>query len=195
MSYTGVHKITADGTVESVGDVSNSHGWCMHIWCSLNAKYRVGCWTFAFEPLWKLFGTKRLSERDSIVLGATFDAVWVKQSDIPRLVAALESFWAEHSTVRDRLDGAVHTVSPTIPGVVAHLKAIASDETARGACFYATSITDDPWYGENTDERDGYDESSRFVFGKDTVTRHGAPWELFANLHEEQAKSAPAGLR
>lgn len=186
MSYTGVHKISADGTVKNVGDVRNSSGWCMHIWRSLAADYSVPVRMFEYEPLWEMFGKSPMSERDSIVLGATFDAVWVKHENLSRLIAALESFWTSHSTMVD-MDGRTVGVVATIPGVVSLLKDIASDATARGACFYATSTTDDPWYGKP----EGEDEDApRFVFGKDTTTRHGDPFELFEGL--ASAKGAPS---
>src|SRR5271155_1220143 len=174
MSYTGVHKIKANGEVENVGDAHNSHGWCMHIWRSLDGVYRAGCGAMEYQKLWKMFGKPPMTERDAIVLGATFDAVWIKQEELPRLIAALESFWETHKTIR--IDGNLMAVVPTIPRVIGFLKEIAADATARGACFHGTSTTDDPWFGTAASEDE---DSPRFVFGKDTTTRHGGPWELF----------------
>ena len=41
---------------------------------------------------WDLFNSGKLSEKENILLGATFDYVWVKQSDVPLLIEAPQDF-------------------------------------------------------------------------------------------------------
>ena len=181
MSCVRTYKITQDGKVLSHEDVRNPWGCAMYVWTTMTEKYLGKTPGFCDNfPVWKLFATPKMSERDSIVMGFTFDGVWIKRENIPRLVTALRSFWEDHHTSRWP-DGTVHEVVPTIPRVADILEGIATDETIKGVCFNQTSVCSNPWW-----VRTGEDEGRPFDFTVDTKDLNDhEPWELFEAMADE----------
>lgn len=144
MSALEIYYVAADGDVEWLGEVRNPHGGAPWIWRVLSAKYGVDD-PFQYsnsnsdkgEALWKLHDSGRLTEAENTLLGWTFDAVWVKRENVPRLVAAVEAWWPDNRKQWSEFDHKFFDVTPTLPGMVEVLKNLPAD--ARGVCFNQTS--------------------------------------------------------
>ena len=176
MSSVSVNKIGADGTVCGFRDVRNAMAGAMWVWTTLNEKYagpqRDIMAAMLKPPCWALAGKGAMSDRDCLVCGFTFDAVWVARENCTALADALDSFYAEHAPAGD--------VVPTLRGVAEALREVAADEGVRGACFQQTSVTNDPW------EMDDGDDCRMFTFGADTTDANGnEPWELFTEFSSD----------
>ncbi len=188
MHSVAVHAIAPSGEVVPYGTVPNAHACSLHILRSLSGKY--GC---RFDPfgvyraaeLTRLFGSPTLDEDDAIVLGFTFEHVWVRSDNLERLAAALEGFWSEHSRAV-ALTGESFEVEPTIPRVVELLRRAAGDEEVRGVCFDQTSVAPSVWIGPGK-------EPFRFGAGGRALDG-GEPVELIEELERRRADYASEPL-
>jgi len=179
MSRVNVYRIEPDGVVVPHAEIQNALAGAAWIWNTLSKAVGVPCDMFAYEPLWRLFGSDRLTLHQNIVLGFTFDAVWVRKGNVPGLVAALREFFREHGT----------GVVPTVMGIAAACEQAAAMDI-RGVCFNQTSVCENPWRIRTND--DG--ETRPFQFDKDTRDRNGKePWELFEGYGQalRRARTAP----
>lgn len=190
MSCVEIYAINRDGDVVDFGEARNSHGYAPHIWEVLSQKLCGTSfpWSSKDVPVWKKFRDPSVSENERIVLGATYDAVWIKRENIPRLVTALEAFWEKHATIypQETRPSMFSTPVPvavyrTIPALIEILVKIAADDKYRGVCFNATSVNGNPWRVREPQEGEDYDDDPRaFNFDKDTQDTNGnEPWELF----------------
>ena len=173
MSYATVFQIRENGQVEDFADVRNGMAGAPVIWRELSKKYRVDDpMSFGGDKgaaFWKLFADPRVSRGDKIVIGFTFDAVWVRRDHNPELVEALRAFDRQYCA----------GIVPTIAGLATALQRLHDEKpSARGACFQMTSVSDAIWSIE-----DGEDEYRRFDFSRDSKTKGDhEPYELFDKL-------------
>lgn len=197
MSRIEIYAIMArDGEVIRYDEAYNAPACALHIWDTLSWKYC--CEAFALHSaesprVWELFATDRMALRDSIVLGFTYDRVWVKRENLPRLVKALRSFWEDHFDMFEthRMTYPKPERKPivdTIPRVADILERMSKDETIRGACFNQTSVCSNPWLTKvpDADPEDYDNRYKRFNFDNDPTLPNGKPpWELFDGLETE----------
>lgn len=178
MSVVTVKKIQADGTVVDHAEIPNSMAGAMIVWSILDRKYgfvREGDYEAlgrivmsCKHPCWDALTHGEMSDRDCLVCAFTCDGCYIARENLTQLADALDSFFSEH------LPQGV----PTLPGIAAALRDVATDETARGACAWQTSTVADPWV-----VRCGDDDERPFVFGSDEKDRNGKePWELFGDF-------------
>lgn len=167
MSSCEVYAIGIDGDVHYYDAARNAWGGAMHIWHTLGEK-RLGRELSVFQGydrVWKLFGTPALQPWENVALGFTFDRVWVRRENLPRLADALAEFWLQH-----------HHPAPTIPALVEIIRRAAADEAVRGLCFNQTSVCSNPWR-----VRLGEDEGRPYNFDRDGHGE-GGHWELFEEI-------------
>lgn len=168
MSYTTLFSIGKEsGLPMQYKEYRNSWGWCPFVWDVLVKKYGIierlrEDKTYktefpmpegmkAWEYLWKLHeeGEIRIRNWEHNVLLCTYDRMMIKEADFLELEQSLRMFDEAHGTSNR----------------VNHTKAMADDirvlfnETKEGAllgaCWWANSVTDDPWH-----EWDGEDDES-----------------------------------
>jgi hypothetical protein len=159
MSYSSVYAINKQGDVVYVGAARNNHAYAPHAWDVIAKKTGFGDFPWndkaKLAKFWPLFNSGKLSERDNLVLGSTYDRVWVARENLGALAAALRSFYEEHSWIEMDPSKPWRTertqVAETMLGVAKLLDEVAKDETHRGACFNLCSANENPWvvrYGE-----------------------------------------------
>lgn len=193
MSYTTVYKIAADGSLHDGGQAKNSRGFACLVWTQLGNAYGLPeNYSMPELPIWKELATGKLTEDEDIVMGATFDRVWVRKEGLPRLVSALRAFYEKYG------QGKVDTILG-----VANLIESFMGEDVRGACFQVTSLSSQLWLvpprlltpeelaaagvpplveGESYT----HDDYQLYDFARDAGKNRGyggkEPWELFAAL-------------
>ena len=151
VSYCTIYAIDAAGDVLYAGTAKNNHGFAPHVWAVLAKKHAIRGPLFGGDEdqgrFWRLFNSGQLSERDNIVLGATYDRVFIARVNVHRVVDALRSFYEENSWVTSH-DGYRYQVVETMLGVARVLDEVAGDVTCRGVCFNLCSANQNPWLVE-----------------------------------------------
>lgn len=175
------------GKITLLAKANNAEAGSMHICRTLSAKYRCPFDPFGLyraRAIGDLFGSPKMSEQDSVVLGFTFDRVWVKRENIDRLVQALTAFWEAHSTFVT-LTGEELPAPPTIPKIIKILSKAAGDQKLKGVCFNHTSVAPNLWTQPNANKN----RAARFDFDVNlAMTDETQPWELFETLHRRRLK-------
>lgn len=174
MSSLEVYKVQLDGSVVAAGSARNS--WCgaFLIWKRLGEKYGTEFDLLKPKPTWDLFGSGRMSRQEDLVMGLTFDAVWIAREHLAEVCAALRVFVKHHVRAGE---------APTLAKAISILEPMIDDETVRGACFNVTSVNSNPWnlYDESADE------NRSVIVGKDTEDANGNEIEeLFALLQGKE---------
>lgn len=151
MSYVSIFAVRKDGLVQSVGTAGNNHGFAPLVWDYLVAKYKIPAAntfgllmldTTALLTLWAMFypeGNGPLDALDNILLGATFDRVWIKTERLPLLFEAIERFNNEYVLPKRLVQTAINCL-PVIR------KALEEDPELAGICFNMCSANADYWY-------------------------------------------------
>lgn len=176
MSRAETYKIEKNGDVTFAFSARNSFGGAYAIWETLRRKHNVpeGGAMNRFDEVWKLPQTKKLDETDLIVLTCTFDRVWVRHENIPRLIAALEAFWPQMQKYLSA------TIADTVPLIVEGLRDfVLPMKEIRGICFNHTSVNVSPWT-----VYDGDEEGRPFNFDKDKTINGKPLFELFETVEE-----------
>lgn len=154
MSYCTVYVIDAAGDVGFMGRAQNNHGFAPHVWSVLAKKSGLPDPFMAKDEeqkrFWGLFNSGKLSERDNLVLGATYDRVYIAKANLRKVADAIRSFYEEHSWVepdptKPWLSRERYQIVGTMMGVATILDKIAADETSLGACFNLCSANENPW--------------------------------------------------
>ncbi len=157
MSYTILHAVPDKGPIQQFAVFQNSHIWARDYWEWLADKYLgmspIEVMGQGAQKVWDLFGDTRVSEAERMCLGATFDWVMVKDSDVAKLIPSFtqignisqNSRWGEMAGALDRYLG-----SPYF-----------------GVCWTVTSIVD-AWHMPDGDDTRLYD-----------VSRDAKHWFLF----------------
>lgn len=156
MSYVTIYRIDADGDVERLGEAKNNHGFAPLVWDKLMAQYRITPtgprWgDDYYQPLWGLSGTGKLKRHEDILLGATFDRVWISRALVPELVEAMRAFHQRY-IVPNNL---VHTISDAADILA---KWMPEHPTDRGVAFNMCSAVESFWtvYDGELDESRPY---------------------------------------
>ena len=152
MSYVSIFAVRKTGVVERIGEARNNHGYAPQVWEHLGKKYKCidpnapyyGADEDGLKKLWKLFkpeGTKNevLDALDNILLGSTFDRVWIKKERLPLLFEAIQRFTTDHVRPMKRVETALECI-PVIK------KAMEEDPELVGVCFNQCSANSDYWY-------------------------------------------------
>lgn len=102
MSYVTLLKVKKTGEVTSYATVANNHGFAPLVWGYFGKKFKTYSGPYnimmdekALKATWKLFGSGKLDALDNILMGATFDRVWIKHERLPLFIEALERFHKE----------------------------------------------------------------------------------------------------
>lgn len=151
MSRMVIYRVKADGEVRRLGEASNAWGGAMLIWtalCEANGLGPIG-YGANLEPLWSMFGKGKLSRRDEIILGMTFDRVWVKRETVPELVEAMRSFYKQYGAGK---------VATLLAAADVLQKWFDEHPDDRGVAFNQTSVSESLWsvYIEEEDEKRPY---------------------------------------
>lgn len=177
MSHVDINAFGPDGACREIAQVRNGMAGAMTIWTELSQKYRLEMPFSSMRdgklPIWTACNQGKVSEADSICVRFTYDNVWVKRENTPKLIEALRMFH------RDHVEGT--GITPTIEGIATALEtALKEDETLLGFSFNQTSVNPNPWL-------EGEDCTPYNVL---TGTRH---WELFEDwkLTPEPENAAP----
>jgi hypothetical protein len=186
MSYATVYVIRPNGDVEHYDDAQNALAGASYIWDVYEKEF--GFLDAGRHPMltgeykcWAKFKDPNAPLEKRIVIGFTFDDVWVRRDRIPQLVDALRLFWRDHSKRWDSFEGKWSAVVPTI-ATLADIIERAGKEDIRGVCFQQTSVSDNAWLLPGPTEDD---EWRPFNFDRDKLTAYdGEPWELFEVLEE-----------
>lgn len=187
MSYTEIFKFNKVGDAESVAEIRNAHRGAMSIWIILEEKYlpslpqptwanhvtddrkywsRTSSALFLEEgdhpmaPIWKLFDDDRMSRKEKIVLGSTFDNVIVLKKNLKELVEAFESFEGETSLIEQANE----------------LKKLLNEDI-EAIGFNQTSVIGDTWTNKG-----GFDEETEEYLPYNILKEEGQHWELFKEI-------------
>jgi len=141
MSRCEIYAFDQKGDARMYGEARNAWGGAFAIWQEMSKAHGL-----VFNPgaglsennvpLWDRF--KSLPERDDVVLGFTFDRVWVRKEKIGKLADALQSFY---DVCIKHLD-----IAPTIVGIVEVLRKAAVDADVQGVAFNQTSVSSAFWH-------------------------------------------------
>jgi hypothetical protein len=186
MSAIEIYGVAKDGDVIWFDEVRNATACALHIWDELGKKYvRPDYMALTHTEVWKLFGEPSRPRWLRLVLGFTFDRVWVKRENIVPLVEALRQFWQEHSKMHN-WRGELVDVHPTIPGVIEVLERASKDEDLIGVCFNHTSVNSNPWLVRVYPDGESDEPSDRpHNMLTDKYAPNGQPfWELFEHTAE-----------
>lgn len=143
MSRTTLYTIRKNGRVAFEVEVNNAWGWCPAIWDWFREKYNCGGRSAlddeALKRVWKLFKTPALTDAENLLLGATFDRVWVRRERVSALCDALEVF---HDHLMSTKPGFAQTARGVALGA---REALTKFPTMLGVCFQGTSVSEDQW--------------------------------------------------
>ena len=178
MSYVTIYEIQANGDVLEIAEGSNNHVFAPLIWDYLREKYGYdgGSGKYSddrYNAMWKAWPDPKMPRLEQVLLGATFDRVWIKRETLPALIEACEWFLREHikkphkrldyktnqmvdSFYDDRalagdpaemmgFDGKMVKTRGNI-GIIAALKKIYENPEARGAAFNCCSAVSSFWH-------------------------------------------------
>lgn len=162
MSYITVYGIRPDGEVVPLNRaVRCAPAFAPVVWAMMGMKYGVEpeftpplnvrgfadpyYGRNAIENIWPLLKDPRLPEADKLLLGCTYDAVWLKRERIPALVAAIEAFTADWVRPRGQVEAALEVarLMEFAPGICI------------GFCFNMTSVVASFWQFHTPLGKDG----------------------------------------
>lgn len=99
MSYVTLLSVSKEGLVERYAEARNNHGFAPLVWDYFSKKFKTYSGPYsvmmdekALKETWKLFNSGKLDALDNLLMGATFDRVWLARAHIPAFVEALERF-------------------------------------------------------------------------------------------------------
>lgn len=143
MSCVEIYTVNEKGDVTEFGIARNSFGGAMHIWSIIADKYMsnvtggIGGLLLAIsgnqcQQFWDLFNSGKLSERDNILFGSTFDHMICEIDQLNDLIEAFKSFHDDHPSF-------------TLAEIIQVLKTVPKEKDIRGICFNQTSVVSDMW--------------------------------------------------
>lgn len=183
MSYTELYRITKGGKVVQFAETHNSHRGAMAIWMIMEKKYLhpyFPSWATqmpendryyrccggdkeALTELWDLIDKNFVSFNDKVVLGSTYDNVYVKRENIDELLTCFDEFGGETS-----LKEQANEIRELIK----------FDKKFIGIAWNQTSINGDVWLSPFRKDNDGYPRTYNIFKDK------GKHWELFDYLKD-----------
>jgi len=109
MSYVEIFCIEASGDVMSFGRARNNHGFAPCVWTKLGQKYGFlpkDAYSITHpgtDDLWAAVGTGALSRQDDVLLGATFDRIWIRKEGLDELMQAMAAFHKQYTPLCDTI--------------------------------------------------------------------------------------------
>ena len=178
MSYVTIYAVQASGDVTEIDDASNNHAGAPLVWRVLGTKYEyldpLQHPFFLVDPgvevMWDEWPSPRMSITENVLLGSTFDNVWVDRSALPLLIQGWSEFHAEHIRP-NRID------ERCAVGIIAALREAHEDTSVRGVAFNMCSANDSPW-----EVNDGEDW---LPFNVDSPPADSCAWELTSRMREK----------
>ncbi len=162
MSRTEIYAVEQNGDVVAFDDVQNAWLGGMHVWDKLSESYSFNESLFqGFEKTWGAFNKGVYETFEDIVLGSTFDMVWVKKENINKLMESFIKYC-------DKYEGS------NLLKQVEIFKEIQKDDDYIGVAWCQTSVADDLWdygYDEDSDESIPYN-----------INKGDKHWELFEGM-------------
>lgn len=209
MSYVSLFTFLPNGEAHEQAQIRNATAGALWIWRALDHKYKTRCSILQYAKLWKLFNSGKLSELDNITLGISFDRVWVKKENLPKLIEALKAFSNEFCEQPVQISSPLDFVSAqegpvkvdnTIPRLIIALTACLEMDIL-GVAFNHTSVGEAFWEVYEQPEKPATDEELReanipedewddcryegVYRGYNILTDTGEHWELFEAIAEE----------
>lgn len=159
MSYVTVYSVQSNGDVKSEGTAHNNHVFAPLIWEILGKKhgyfdkYPMFSDRSKLNALWDEWPSPKMSRREQVLLGATFDRVWVRRDLLPELIDACQWFLDEYVLPpQQEIDPLTKKPrewryeTSALTGIIALLKGILEDPSTRGAAFNCCSAVTSFWY-------------------------------------------------
>lgn len=143
MSYFVVNIINHDGTIIPHKYICSALAFNFFIWQTLSDKYLDGVINFYHRKEFpKLFKSKVLPKFEKIVLGMTFDGVWIKKENFNEIINALHKFRRNVNSVALTLD--------LIKQVIKDLL----EKDIRGICFHHDTSINNFWLIKSDSNKD-----------------------------------------
>ncbi len=153
MSYTQVFVISKRGSISFAGEAQNGMGFCPVIWDALGLKYGIAVPGTGYESmtsldiekcrkLWKMFVPPdgppgKLTPGENLVLGSTFDHIWVKRERLEALCDGYDQIYEELIKPALKTD--------TVVRVAQIIRSVLKRKTLGGVCFTATTVGETMW--------------------------------------------------
>jgi hypothetical protein len=184
MSYVTIYAVQAGGDVTEIANASNNHVAAPLVWRALGAKYGyldpLQHPFFLMDPgvntMWDEWPSSRMSDTENVLLGSTFDNVWVARAAMPELIKGWEQFLDQYIRPHKLDDRAA-------VGIIAALREAHEDASVRGVAFNMCSANESPWVVVDDDE-DGYHS-----FNVDSPPPDSRAWELTKRMREAAEES------
>ncbi|MGG5319266.1 hypothetical protein [Enterococcus sp. AZ072] len=165
MSTTEIYAVIKNGDVTPYGEAQNSWLGGMHVWNSLNEKYDLNDgMMFGFKKTWGHFNKGFYEGYEDILLGSTFDKVYVSKRNFDRLIEGFQKYWETHPA--SNFDEQIEVI-----------KSMQEVDEVIGVAWCQTSVADDLWdfgYDEEADETIPYN-----------INLGDKHWELFEELDRQ----------
>lgn len=186
MSYVEVFAVDKDGDVLSFAEARNNHGYAPIVWDALGSKYGYCVDRFGYgrnsgiDRMWKEWPSPRMTPAERLLLGSTFDFVWIKREHLPALADALDAFYEEHAKPKN--------IAATTRECARILREIFADESNIGAAFNQCSAVRAFWHTANDAPEDDDDPEERpWNVLRDVEQKSGewagrSPWEIGERL-------------
>lgn len=184
MSYVTIYAVQANGDLEELADAENNHAGAPLVWRVLGSKYGyldpLQHPFFLMDPglkaMWDEWPSPRMSIAENVLLGSTFDNVWVARGTLPELIKAWSEFHAEHILPH-------RTDERCAVGIIAALREANEDTTIRGVAFNMCSANESPW--------EVIDGEDWLPFNVDLPPADSCAWELTSRMPD--AADVPTG--
>jgi hypothetical protein len=179
MSYVTIYAVQAGGDVTEIANASNNHVAAPLVWRALGAKYgyldpQSHPYFLAdpgIEVMWAEWPSPKMSHTENVLLGSTFDNVWVARDALPELIKGWEKFLDQYIRTHKLDDRAA-------VGIIAALREAHENATVRGVAFNMCSANESPWVVEDEDGDDC------LPFNIDTPPADTRAWELTQRMRE-----------
>lgn len=101
--FVEVFTMLMNGDVVSYDKALNHHSYAPNIWRALGAKYKF-LDPYAdilndarVQQLFRAVGTGKMNREEDLLVGSTYDFVWIRNDGLPQFVTALDHFCKEHT--------------------------------------------------------------------------------------------------
>lgn len=176
MSRMEVYFVNSSGDVRPLAELGNSWLGAAFVWTHVGERY-FGKWDFeteydkykasgakgrfdqsGWERAWTLHSDPKVAEWDWATLVSTFDKMLIPREHFEYMAKQFELFYEAH-----RHAGRSHYKE------LARILREGMPEGARGLCFNATSVGENPWWvhGENEEDENEEDEGRPYNIDRD----------------------------
>lgn len=101
--FVEIFTVLVNGDVVSYGKALNHHSYAPNIWRALGNKYKFidAHADILNDPrvqqLFRSVGTGKMNREDDLLVGSTYDFVWIRNEGLRQFVTALDHFCKEHT--------------------------------------------------------------------------------------------------